>query len=47
MSLFKIEVYIDEIFFKTAFIEATDQYEAEEQVRSSLSIDLDSELADA
>lgn len=46
MSLYKIEVYVDEIFFKTAFVEADDQYEAEERVRSNLSIDLDSELAD-
>lgn len=47
MSLFKIEVYIDENYLKTIMIEAESQYEAEEQVREGLCIDFDSELVDA
>jgi hypothetical protein len=47
MSLFKVEVYIDENYLKTVIIDAESQYEAEDQVREGLNIDLDSELVDA
>ena len=47
MSLYKIEIYIDENYIKTVMVEADNQYEAEDQVREGLNIDLDSELVDA
>jgi hypothetical protein len=46
MPLYKIEVYIDENYLKTVMVDAESQYEAEDQVRDGLNIDLDSELAD-
>jgi hypothetical protein len=47
MSLIRVEVYVNEQYIKTAFVEAEDQYAAEEKVREELSIDLDSEIIDA
>jgi len=46
MSLFKVEVYIDENYLKTVMVDADNQYDAEDKVREDLRIDLDSELAD-
>jgi hypothetical protein len=47
MPLFKVEVYVDENYLKTIMIEADTQYEADEQIREMLNIDLDIEPADA
>lgn len=47
MSLFKIEVYVDENYIKTVMIEAETIYEAEDKVREELNIDFDSEFVDA
>jgi hypothetical protein len=46
MSLFRVEVYIDENYLKTIMVEAENQYEAEDQVREGLNIDFDSEHVD-
>jgi hypothetical protein len=46
MPLFKVEIYIDENYLKTVMVDAETQYEAEDQVREGLNVDLDSEVID-
>jgi hypothetical protein len=47
MPQWKLDVYVDENYLKTLYVEAEDQYAAEEKARKLLEIDFDSELADA
>lgn len=43
MPVYKIDVYIDEIFFKTVYAEAEELYEAEDAALENLCVSLDVE----
>lgn len=46
MPNYKIDVFVDENYVRTLYVEADGEYEAEEQVRQQLTIEMDIEELD-